>query len=103
MVNNAKKYPVCVYKACSNNKYTDSDHCFGWKTVSKKNGGGIATFAASGIGYGTTGTDIVKTTTGWMEVKSFEELISNKILGQVWGNAVRDYYNTFELDLDFVG
>ena len=35
-----------------------------------------------------------------MEVKSFEELISNKILGQVWANSITDYYNTFELELE---
>jgi hypothetical protein len=97
---NSKKLPVCVYKSCSNNKYSESPNCFGWKTVSKKDGGGIAAFAASGISYGATGTDITKRTTGWMEVKSFEELLSNKILGQVWGNSITDYYNTFELELE---
>lgn len=97
---NSKKLPVCVYKSCSNNKYSESPTCFGWKTVSKKDGGGIAVFAASGISYGATGTDITKRTTGWMEVKSFEELLSNKILGQVWGNSITDYYNTFELELE---
>ena len=28
----------------------------GWKALCKKGGGGIATFAASGIGYGMTGS-----------------------------------------------
>jgi len=100
MVLNSKKLPVCVYKSCSNNKYTELPNCFGWKTVSKKGGGGIAVFAASGISYGAHGTDIVKRTTGWMEVKSFEELMDTKILGQVWSNSVTDYYNTFKLELD---
>ena len=96
---NPKKFPICVYKACSNNKYSDSETCFSWETVNKKNGGGIAAFGASGIGYGATGEDIVARTTGWMEVHTFEELISTKILGQVWGNDVRDYYMNFELNL----
>jgi len=99
LVSNAMKLPVCVYKSCSNNKYSEAPNCFGWKTVSKKGGGGIAVFAASGISYGSHGTDIVKRTTGWMEVKSFEELIDTKLLGQVWGNSITDYYNTFELEL----
>lgn len=99
MALNSKKFPICVYKSCSNNKFSDSETCFSWETVNKKNGGGIAAFGASGIGYGATGTDIVERTTGWMEVHTFEELISTKILGQVWGNDIRDYYNTFELGL----
>jgi hypothetical protein len=33
-----------------------------------------------------------------MEVKSFEELVSTKILGQVWANSISEYYNTFESD-----
>jgi hypothetical protein len=98
---NPKKYPVCVYKSCSNSKYSASETCFSWKTVSKNNGGGIATFASSGISYGATGVDIVARTTGWMEVKSFEELVSTKILGQVWANSISDYYNTFAADLKF--
>ena len=99
-INNAMKYPVCVYKSCSNSKFSESETCFGWKTVSKANGGGIASYAASGISYGATGTDIVERTTGWMEVKSFEELLGTKILGQVWGNSITDYYNTFAIELD---
>ncbi|MCK4995808.1 MAG: hypothetical protein KAR55_02875 [Thermoplasmatales archaeon] len=94
-VKNPKKYPVCVYKSCSNSKYSDSDICFSWKNLNKKNGGGIAVYSASGISYGATGTDIVARTTGWMEVKSFEELVSTKIFGDVWGNSISAYYNTF--------
>ncbi len=99
LVNNAKKYPVCVYKSCSNSKYTESPKCFSWKTLNKKNGGGIAVFASSGISYGAHGTDIVNRTTGWMEVKTFEELMITKILGQVWGNIITEYFNSFILQI----
>jgi len=97
---NAKKFPVVIYNACSNNKYTGSPNCLGWKTLSKFNGGGIAAFAAAGIGYGYEGTHETERAMGWMEVHVFEELYNNKILGQVWANCVTDYYNTFELELD---
>jgi hypothetical protein len=99
MVSNAQKYPVCVYKSCSNSKYSESPTCFSWKTVSKNGGGGIATFAASGISYGAHGTAIVDRTTGWMEVNTFDELLNTKVLGQVWGNDITEYYTTFELEL----
>ena len=97
---NAKKLPVVFYNACSNNKYTESRKCLGWKTLSKNGGGGIATFAASGIGFGSHGTAETERVFGWMEVHTFEELYNTKVLGQVWANCVSGYYNTFESELD---
>jgi len=101
-VNNAKKLPLCVYKSCSNNKYSVGPNCFGWRTVSRPNGGGIAAIAAAGISYGATGTAIVESCTGWMEVHTFEEfgMENTKILGQLWGNCVTDYYNNFDPNFD---
>jgi hypothetical protein len=100
LLNNGKKFPVCVFKSCSGSKYSDDPDCIGWKTVSKNGGGGIASFGASGISFGATGTNIVAQTTGWMEVKSFEKLVSVKILGQIWGESITEYYNTFLSGLD---
>jgi len=101
MVNNGAKLPVFILKSCSNNKYSDSQNCFGWVTVCREKGGGIAAIAASGISYGATGTAIVESCTGWMEVHTFEQygIDNNKIIGQIWGNCVTDYYTTFEDDL----
>lgn len=95
-INNGVKYPVVVYNACSNNKFSANEQCLGWKTLSKAGGGGIASYAASGIGYGSYGTHETERVMGWMEVHVFEELYNNKILGQCWANCVSDYYNTFE-------
>ncbi len=102
MVKNAKKYPVCIYKSCSNNKYSMSPDSFGWRTLTKEGGGGIATIAAAGISYGSTGTDIVNSCTGWMEVHTFEQfgIDDIKILGQLWGNDIADYFTTFETEFD---
>ena len=38
---------------------------------------------------------------GWMEVKCFEELYNTKILGDVWGNCLTQYHNTFSSTLTF--
>jgi len=100
LIKNRKKLPVVVFTACSNNKYTMSADCIGWKTLSKKNGGGIATFAEAGIGYGPGGSICVDECIGWMEVKVFEELYNTKVLGQAWANCVSDYYTTFSADMD---
>ncbi len=97
---NSKKLPVVFYNACSNNKYTGTDTCLAWKTLIKSNGGGIAAFGASGIGYGSHGSGETERLMGWMEVHTHEEIFNNKILGLSWANCVTNYYTTFQSDLD---
>jgi hypothetical protein len=63
--------------------------------LSKKNGGGIATYAASGIGYGSYGTHESERLWGWMEIHIFEALYKDKILGVAWANALNGYINSF--------
>jgi hypothetical protein len=100
-VNNGYKYPVVFYNSCSNNKFTAKPDCLGWYTLAKPGGGGIATFAASGLGYGVQG-DEVSRYMGWMEVHCFDELYKTKVLGEVWHNCIEDYYTTFESTLNKV-
>ncbi|MCK4365411.1 MAG: hypothetical protein KAW45_05125 [Thermoplasmatales archaeon] len=102
LVRNPKKYAIVFHNACSNNKYSNSTYganCLSWKTLKKPNGGGVIAFGASGIAYGAHGTQETERLFGWMEVHTFEELVTTKILGQVWANSVTDYYNTFSGDL----
>ena len=98
-INDPTKLSVVFLNACSNSKYTKQPDCLGWKTLTIS-GGCIASFAASGIGYGVP-NDEASRRFGWMEVHTFEELYVNKILGQVWGNCIARYYNNFESSLDF--
>jgi len=96
LVKNSKKYPIVFYNACSNNKYSESETCLGWKTLMHKNGGGIISFAASGIGYGSQGTAESQRLFGWMEINTFKELATTKELGETWANSVTDYYLSFQ-------
>jgi len=57
--------------------------------------GGIASFGASGIGYGSYGTHEVERVWGWMEVHIFEALYNDVILGVAWANAINGYINSF--------
>jgi len=98
-INNYKKLPVAFYNSCSNSKFTIRPDCLSWKTLTL-NGGGIASFAASGIGYGVPG-DETSRRMGWMEVQCFEELYNTKILGDVWANCITDYKAQFGSNLDF--
>ncbi len=100
---NSKKLPVFVLNACSTSKFSESPNCLSWKVVSKSNGGGIASFGASGIGYGSYGTHETESLWGWMEVTLFEEMYNTKHLGACWANAINGYLNNFLMleDADF--
>ena len=94
-----KKLPVVMYNSCSNHKYSRSPDCLGWYSIQKEGGGAIATFAASGIGYGAQGTAEVERVMGWMEVHIFDEMYKNKILGLALGNCLTNYFNTFQSNM----
>jgi len=100
---NSKKLPVFVLNACSTSKFSESPNCLSWKVVSKSNGGGIASFGASGIGYGSYGTHETESLWGWMEVRLFQEMYNTKHLGGCWANAITGYLNNFLMleDADF--
>ncbi|PNX49414.1 MAG: hypothetical protein BV457_01920 [Thermoplasmata archaeon M9B1D] len=93
-VNNEYKHPVVVFNACSCNKYTESDTCIAWKNM-REPGGGIASFGASGIGYGSYGYHEVERLWGWMEVHIFENIYNDKILGESWAECLNGYIASF--------
>jgi hypothetical protein len=94
MVNNQQKHPVVVFNACSCSKYSDSPQCMSWSSI-RGNTGGIASFGASGIGYGSYGTSETERVWGWMEVNIFKGIYEDKILGDVWRNCITEYTTSF--------
>ncbi|MGC9307971.1 MAG: C25 family cysteine peptidase [Thermoplasmatota archaeon] len=95
---NVKKLPVVVLNACSCSKFTDTPNTLAWTVVKKQYGGAIASYGASGIGYGSYGTSETERLFGWMEVNLFKGLYEDKGLGLVWGNALSEYASSFDLD-----
>ena len=99
---NFHKYPVFVFNACSCSKFSEFDSCLSWSVVKKQYGGGIASFGASGIGYGSYGSSETERLFGWMEVNLFKNLFEEKELGTVWKDTLTEYINSFELnDADY--
>jgi len=96
-VNNQQKHPVVVFNACSCSKYSDSQQCMGWASISGSRGG-IASFGASGIGYGSYGSSETERVWGWMEVHIFKGIYEDKILGDVWMNCQNEYINSFMIE-----
>jgi len=93
---------VFVFNACSCSKFSEFDSCLSWSVVKKQYGGGIASFGASGIGYGSYGSSETERLFGWMEVNLFKNLFEEKELGTVWKDTLTEYINSFELnDADY--
>ena len=92
---NFYKLPVVVFNACSCSKFTESPNCLGWSLIQKQIGGAIASYAASGIGYGSYGSSETDRLWGWMEVHIFEGLYNETVLGDVWGNCISEYTSLF--------
>jgi hypothetical protein len=99
LINN-KKLPVVFLFACSCHKFSASPNSLGWSFVQNSYGGAIASYGASGIAYGMLGTAINDRVFGWMQVNTFKGLNNNKILGDVWGDCLVDYFNTFYFDIE---
>jgi len=95
---NFKQYPAVVFNACSCSKFSETPDCISWVMLRKPLGGGIASFGASGIGYGSHGTHETERLFGWMEVHLFESMYTTKVLGQVWGNTIIEYATSFDLE-----
>jgi len=98
--NNAKKLPVVVYTACLCGRFTELPDCISWKPLSRSKGGGIASFGYTTSICGLGGIDATERYGGWNEVKIFEKMYDNKILGMSWGNCITDYLNSFNLDAE---
>ncbi|MFE3845959.1 C25 family cysteine peptidase [Thermoplasmatota archaeon] len=128
---NEGKYPIMVVGGCHNSQFNisylstilfyylkDSPYmwthgiayaeCFGWHMVRKIDGGSIASFGNTGLGYGSVGDhgdadgdgidlpDTVEGVGGYQIVQFFKTYHSGvDILGEVWGGAEAKYLDTF--------
>jgi hypothetical protein len=106
---NKNKLPVTIVGGCHNSEFAIPTQikswnpfrwlkeCFSWQLVSKPNGGSIATIGATGLSwygieFGGGGTD-------WLNVQLFKEFSNDeKILGQIWKNAITKYLDEFPID-----
>jgi len=99
---NTKKHPVVVLNACSTSKFSETPECLSWYFVKLPRTGAIASYGASGIGYGSQGSSETDRLFGWMEVHLHKEFVNNRVLGDSWGNSITNYTNTFEMEeLDY--
>jgi hypothetical protein len=130
-ISNQGKYPIMVVGGCHNNQFNISligtvfyyylknseymwthgyayAECFGWNMARKVNGGSIASFGNTGLGYGAVGNhgdldgdgedlpDTLEALGGYQIAQFFKTYNEGvDILGEVWGGAETKYLNTF--------
>ena len=113
---NKGKYPITIIGGCHNNQFNVSlfnllrikhlkkiyyksewsPECFGWWLARKINGGGIATIANTGYGYGIPGEDCLKGKGRYMEIHFFKSIANGKdMLGEAHTSNLIYYLNAF--------
>ena len=92
------KLPIVIIGGCSNCKFS-GENCFGWSFIKNPNGGGIASYGNSALGWGMTGYSCTLGLTGGMELSAFKayDNFDAKTTGELWNKAVTNYINEFGL------
>jgi hypothetical protein len=125
-LDNAGEYPITVVGGCHNSQFNITllstllqkpsmwthgqpyGECFGWSLARKKDGGSIASFGNTGLGYGSVGNhgdldgdgvdlpDAIEGLGGYQEVVFFKSIDEGAVyLGQAWSEAETYYLHTF--------
>jgi len=93
-----ERLPVVIIGGCSNCKFS-GENCFGWSFVKNPDGGGIASYGNSALGWGIIGYGCTTGLTGGMELSAFKAYgpLDAKTTGQLWNKALTNYINEFGL------
>jgi len=100
---NGNKLPIICVEACSTAKFNKDDETFNYAFLQNTNGGGIAAFGATGLGWGYVGQGIVQGLIGKMGLDTFRAYKSDDVesLGEMWVEALDRYIDPTMDALDF--
>jgi len=93
---NKEMLPVVIIGGCSNCEFLE-DVCFGWSFLKSPNGGGIAAYGNSALGWGYVGSSCINGLTGGMELSAFKAygVQNSETTGELWTTALTNYINEF--------
>lgn len=99
-LSNGEMLPIVVLDACSTGKFDDGN-CLAWHFVKTTNKGSIATFAATALGWGYIGSDVISGLSGYMDVRLASHL-SDEHTGEMWAHSIEDYLSRTRMEkLDY--
>jgi len=91
-LNNGDMLPIVMNGGCSLGKYESDDNCNAWAFLSNPNGGGIASFGATGLGWVYTGTGVTEGLVEGLIVDIFTAYDNGAItFGEMYTDAMNDY------------
>lgn len=102
-LSNGYKLPVVVTGACSVGKFQISDDCFSWGFVSSPEGGAIASFGATGLGYACLGPNVTDAVVEKMALEMFKayKIHEARTVGEMWATAITNYITPVLYDSDY--
>ena len=93
---NSEELPIIIIGGCSNLQFSETP-CFGWTWVKNPDGGAIASYGNSALGWGYIGTMVSEGLGGAMQLCGFKAYgVENaKTTGELWVRALKMYLNDF--------
>jgi hypothetical protein len=89
-LSNQDKLPILTIEACDTAKFKADSNCLNWAFMYNTNGGAIATFGATGLGYGSGGSSVISTGVGKLGYNTYKayKLDGSVTLGEMWVKAL---------------
>jgi len=96
---NGEELPIVITGACSVGKFNANENCFSWSWLKNEDGGGIASFGASGLGYAYMGEYVTYGLVERITIETFSAYKSGAYrLGQIWSRSIESYLQTIGLE-----
>ena len=96
-LNNGDMQPVVVTGACSVSKYNNHNNCFSYAWLANPNGGGIASFGATGLGWAYISDDVTQGLVEYMAIQTIKAYRTYGAItvGEMWRDALTKYIGRF--------
>jgi hypothetical protein len=100
-LNNGNELPVVVTGACSVGKFYKDKNCFSMSWLTNENGGGIASFGATALGYAYISSYVTYGLVERIGMNMFDAYKDGAItIGEMWTRGINDYLKSPGLDSD---
>jgi hypothetical protein len=99
-LSNGDKLPIIITAACSVSKFSKDQTCFSYTWLSNENGGGIASFGATGLGYAYIAEYVVEGLIEGIAIETFRSYREQGAitLGEMWCWTIENYMMTHRIN-----
>jgi len=91
-LSNQEKLPIVVTGACSVSKFNKDTNCFSWSWLANNNGGAIATFGATALGYAYIAEYVTYGLVEKIAIGTFSAYANGAVAtGEMWAGTINSY------------